>query len=178
MPVARRDEDFVAFVDARSAALLRTARLLTAGDQHAAEDLVQTALEKAYVAWPRIQRKAAQESYVRSIMTRAAIDRTRWRSRRGEVVTDEVPEVATEPVGPEDRDAVWSLLQALSPRQRAVMVLRYYEDLSEAQIAETLGCSPGTVKAHASRALAVMRALSADSEFAARPFSFDLGRTR
>ena len=91
--VARRDDDFVAFVDSRSAALLRTARLLTAGDQHAAEDLVQTALERAYVAWPRIQRKAAQESYVRSIMTRAAIDRTRWRSRRGEVVTDEVPEV-------------------------------------------------------------------------------------
>ena len=89
--MARRDDDFVAFVDARSAALLRTARLLTAGDQHAAEDLVQTALEKAYVAWPRIQRKGAQEAYVRSIMTRAAIDRTRQRTRRGEVVTDEVP---------------------------------------------------------------------------------------
>ena len=102
--VARRDDDFVAFVDARSAALLRTARLLTAGDQHAAEDLVQTALEKAYVAWPRIQRKGAQEAYVRSIMTRAAIDRTRQRTRRGEVVTDEVPDVPVHQVGPEDRD--------------------------------------------------------------------------
>lgn len=160
--MARRDDDFVAFVDARSAALLRTARLLTAGDQHAAEDLVQTALEKAYVAWPRIQRKGAEEAYVRSIMTRSAIDRTRQRTRRGEVVTDEVPELLVDPVGPEDRDQVLALLGALPPRQRAVMVLRYYDDLSEAQIAEALGCSAGTVKAHASRALATMRRLSTD----------------
>lgn len=160
--MARRDDDFVAFVDARSAALLRTARLLTAGDQHAAEDLVQAALEKAYVAWPRIQRKGAQEAYVRSIMTRTAIDRTRQRSRRGELVTDDVPEVAVHPVGPEDRDTVLALLRELSPRQRAVLVLRYYEDLSEAQIADALGCSTGTVKAHASRALAALRDLTAE----------------
>jgi RNA polymerase sigma-70 factor (sigma-E family) len=160
--VARRDDDFVAFVDARSAALLRTARLLVAGDQHAAEDLVQTALEKAYVAWPRIQRKGAQEGYVRSIMTRAAIDRTRQRTRRGEVVTDVVPDVAVHQVGPEDRDQVFALLAVLSPRQRAVIVLRYYDDLSEAQIADALGCSAGAVKSHASRAMAIMRAHSAD----------------
>ncbi|MCY4724803.1 SigE family RNA polymerase sigma factor [Nocardioides sp. STR2] len=160
--MARRDDDFVAFVDARSAALLRTARLLTAGDRHAAEDLVQTALEKAYVAWPRIRRKGAEESYVRSIMTRSAIDRTRQRTRRGEVVTDDVPDLPVDPVGPEDRDHVLALLGALPPRQRAVMVLRYYDDLSEAQIAEALGCSAGTVKAHASRALATMRRLSVD----------------
>ncbi len=158
--MARRDDDFVAFVDARSAALLRTARLLTAGDQHAAEDLVQTALEKAYVAWSRIQRKGAQEAYVRSIMTRAAIDRTRQRTRRGEVVTDDVPDVPVHQVGPEDRDHVFALLGALSPRQRAVMVLRYYDDLTEAQIAAALGCSTGAVKSHASRAMAVMRDLS------------------
>ena len=161
--MARRDDDFVAFVDARSAALLRTARLLTAGDQHAAEDLVQISLEKAYVAWPRIQRKGAQESYVRSIMTRAAIDRTRQRTRRGELVTDDVPDLPVHPVGPEDRDQVFGLLAALPPRQRAVMVLRYYDDLSEAQIADALGCTAGTVKAHASRALAAMRRLSAES---------------
>jgi RNA polymerase sigma-70 factor (sigma-E family) len=158
--VARRDDDFVEFVDSRSTALLRTARLLTAGDQHAAEDLVQTALEKAYVAWPRIQRKGAQEAYVRSIMTRAAIDRTRQRSRRGEVVTDDVPDLPVHPVGPEDRDHVFALLGALPPRQRAVMVLRYYDDLTEAQIADALGCTAGTVKAHASRALATMRRLT------------------
>ena len=163
--MARRDDDFVAFVDARSAALLRTARLLTAGDQHAAEDLVQTALEKAYVAWPRILRKGAEEAYVRSIMTRAAIDRTRQRTRRGEVVTDEVPDQPVQEVGPEDRDHVFALLATLPPRQRAVMVLRYYDDLSEAQIAATLGCSPGTVKAHASRALAALRGL-ADTDLA------------
>jgi RNA polymerase sigma-70 factor (sigma-E family) len=166
--VARRDDDFVDFVDSRSAALLRTARLLTAGDRHAAEDLVQTALEKAYVAWPRIERKGAQESYVRSIMTRAAIDRTRQRSRRGEVVTDDVPDIPVEPVGPEDRDQVFALLAALSPRQRAVMVLRYYDDLTEAQIAEALGCSAGTVKAHASRALGVMRSLTVPTTGATR----------
>lgn len=166
--MAARDDDFVAFVDARSAALLRTARLLSAGDQHAAEDLVQTSLEKAYVAWPRIQRKGAQEAYVRSIMTRAAIDRTRQRRRRGEVVTDEVPDVPVEPVGPEDRDQVFALLAALSPRQRAVMVLRYYDDLSEAQIAQALGCSAGAVKSHASRALSVMRSMTTETSGAVR----------
>lgn len=166
--MAARDDDFVAFVDARSAALLRTARLLSAGDQHAAEDLVQTSLEKAYVAWPRIQRKGAQEAYVRSIMTRAAIDRTRQRRRRGEVVTDEVPDVPVEPVGPEDRDQVFALLAALSPRQRAVMVLRYYDDLSEAQIAQALGCSAGAVKSHASRALSVMRSMTTETTGAVR----------
>lgn len=164
--MARRDDDFVAFVDARAGALLRTARLLTAGDRHAAEDLLQTALERAYVAWPRIVRKGAQEAYVRSILTRAAIDRTRQRTRRGEVVTDEVPDVPVHHAGPEDRDHVFALLAALPPRQRAVMVLRYYDDLSEAQIAETLGCSAGTVKAHASRALAALRTLAADSDTA------------
>ena len=154
--MAARDDDFVAFVDARSAALLRTARLLSAGDQHAAEDLVQTSLEKAYVAWPRIQRKGAQEAYVRSIMTRAAIDRTRQRRRRGAVGTDEGP------------DEVFALLAALSPRQRAVMVLRYYDDLSEAQIAQALGCSAGAVKSHASRALSVMRSMTTESSGAVR----------
>ena len=161
--MARRDDEFVAFVDARSAALLRTARLLTAGDQHAAEDLLQTSLEKAYVAWPRIHRKGAEESYVRSIMTRSAIDRTRRRTRRGEVVTDDVPDLPVHQVGPEDRDHVFALLATLPPRQRAVMVLRYYDDLSEAQIADALGCSAGTVKAHASRALATMRRVSTET---------------
>ncbi|PUA82721.1 SigE family RNA polymerase sigma factor [Nocardioides currus] len=161
--MARRDDDFVAFVDARSVALLRTARLLCAGDLHAAEDLVQTALEKAYVAWPRIKRREAQEAYVRSIMTRSAIDRTRRRQRRGEVVTDDVPETPVVHAGPEERDEVWALLASLSPRQRAVLVLRYYEDQSEAQIAEALGCSAGTVKAHASRGVALMRELLASS---------------
>lgn len=166
--MVRRDDDFVTFVDARSPALLLTARLLTAGDQHAAEDLVQTALEKAYVAWPRIQRMGAQEAYVRSIMTRAAIDRTRQRTRRGEVVTDEVPDVPVHQVGPEDRDHVFGLLEVLWPRQRAVVVLRYDDDLPEAQIAEALGCSAGAVKSHASRAMAVMRAHSTDLSGAPR----------
>ncbi|HEX8781390.1 MAG TPA: SigE family RNA polymerase sigma factor [Nocardioides sp.] len=157
--MAGRDDDFVAYVDARAASLLRIACLMTAGDRHAAEDLVQTALERAYVAWPRIKRQAAQDSYVRSILTRAAIDRTRGRRRRGEVLLGEVPETGDEVAGPEARDELWTLLASLSPRQRAVLVLRYYEDLSEAQIADALGCSTGSVKAHASRGLSALRGL-------------------
>lgn len=160
--MSHRDDDFVAYVDARGSALLRIARLLTVGDRHAAEDLVQTTLEKAYVAWPRIKRQEAQDAYVRSIMTRSAIDRTRRRRRRGEVLTDIVPESTHVPDGPEERDAVWAVLAGLSARQRAVLVLRYYEDLSETQIADALGCSPGTVKAHASRGVALMREFLAD----------------
>ncbi len=164
-----KDADFVEFVQARSSALLRTATLLTAGDRHAAEDLVQAALAKAYVAWWRIRRQGAQEAYVRTTMTRAAIDRTRGRARRPEVLVDELPETvhrtfsATDAVG--DRQAVWQLLASLSPRQRTVLVLRYYEDLSEAEIARTLGCSQGSVKAHASRGIAALRAaISADDD--------------
>ncbi len=156
-----KDADFVEFVQARSSALLRTATLLTAGDRHAAEDLVQAALAKAYVAWRRIRRHGAQEAYVRTTMTRAAIDRTRGRARRPEVLVDEVPEAMHRLVGAADavgdRQVVWQLLASLSPRQRTVLVLRYYEDLSEAEIARTLGCSQGSVKAHASRGIAALR---------------------
>ena len=83
-------------------------------------------------------------------------------------MTDEVPDVPVEPVGPEDRDQVFALLAALSPRQRAVMVLRYYDDLSEAQIAQALGCSAGAVKSHASRALSVMRSMTTETTGAVR----------
>ena len=164
-----KDADFVEFVEARSTALLRTATLLTAGDRHAAEDLLQAALAKAYVAWWRIRRSGAQEAYVRTTMTRAAIDRGRARARRPEVVVDELPEVAHAAPGAEhrfgERQAVWELLASLSPRQRSVLVLRYYEDLSEAEIARTLGVSQGSVKAHASRGLAALRtAVEADEQ--------------
>lgn len=153
------EAEYVEFVQARSSALLRTACLLTAGDRQAAEDLVQVALAQAFVAWWRIREPAAREAYVRRILARAAVRRTRRRAWRTEVPVAEPPD---EPVGDESdpidqRLSVWPLLRTLPARQRAVLVLRYYEDLSEAQIADALGCSPGTVKSHASRALATLR---------------------
>jgi RNA polymerase sigma-70 factor (sigma-E family) len=162
------EAEYVEFVQTRSSALLRTACLLTAGDRQAAEDLVQTALAQAYVAWWRIRESAAREAYVRRILTRAAIRRTRRRAWRAEELMAEPPD---DPVGDESdpvdvRLSVWPLLRALPARQRAVVVLRYYEDLSEAQIADALGCSPGTVKSHASRALATLRS-QLDSRFGA-----------
>lgn len=153
------DAEFVEFVQTRSSALLRTACLLTAGDRQAAEDLVQTALAQAFVAWRRIREPAAREAYVRRTLTRAAIRRTRRLAWRAEVLVVEPPVGSigdlSEPV--DQRLTVWPMLRALPARQRAVLVLRYYEDLSEAQIADALRCSPGTVKSHASRALETLR---------------------
>ena len=151
---ANRDDAFGAFVAARSRHLLQTAHLLT-GDRHRAEDLLQTALTRAYLKWDGID---DPEGYVRRTMANAHIDwwrRKPWR----EEPTAELPEVA----GPdastsyEVRDAVLQALARLTRRQRAVVVLRYYEDLSEAEIASALGCSPGTVKSAASRAMARLR---------------------
>lgn len=153
------DAEYVEFVQARSSALLRTACLLTAGDRQAAEDLLQTALAQAYVTWRRIREPAAREAYVRRILCRAAVRRTRRPGWRAEELVAEPPD---DPVGDlsesvDQRLSVWPLLRALPARQRAVLVLRYYEDLSEAQIADALGCSPGTVKSHASRAMETLR---------------------
>lgn len=157
------EEEFREFVAARSAALLRTAYLLT-GDWGTGEDLLQTALTKTYLAWKRLGEIGAVEAYTRRVMVNTA---TSWWRRRwwGERPTEQLPEQA----GPDqhqqtlERDAMWQQLRALPPRQRAVLVLRYYEDLSEAQIAELLDISPGTVKSQAARALATLRArLGAD----------------
>jgi RNA polymerase sigma-70 factor (sigma-E family) len=146
------------FIAARSGALLRSAYLLV-GDRAQAEDLLQTVLIKTYLAWPRLRDRGALEGYVRRALATTAI--SWWRGRRfRERSTDVLPErVGDDPFDPQvERDAMWAHLQALPVRQRAVLVLRYYEGLSEAEIAETLGVSPGTVKSHASRALATLRA--------------------
>ncbi|CAA9274535.1 MAG: putative RNA polymerase sigma factor [uncultured Corynebacteriales bacterium] len=145
---------FDEFVATRSQVLLRTAYLLT-GERASAEDLLQTALAKSWFAWGRID--GAPEPYVRRVL--ATTYATWWRRRwRAEYPTGELPET---PVpgdsSVEDRDALWRALGTLPRRQRAVIVLRYYEDLSEAQTAAALGVSVGTVKSQASRALAALR---------------------
>jgi RNA polymerase sigma-70 factor (sigma-E family) len=146
---------FDEFVATRSPALLRTAYLLT-GDHGLAEDLLQTALAKCWFAWGRID--GPPEPYVRRAL--ATTYATWWRRRwRAEWPTGELPDrgdpAATAPV--DDRDALWRALGALPRRQRAVVVLRYYEDLSEADTASALGISTGTVKSQAAKALAALR---------------------
>lgn len=151
------DAEFRAFVAARSRALLRTAYLLT-GDHQLAEDLLQTALTKTYLSWERIRDHGSVESYVRTTLVTTQISwwRRRWWSERS------VGEVWERPADDafdrfDEWDRIWRSLRRLPPRQRAVVVLRYYEDLSEAEIARVLGCSTGTVKSQASRALATLR---------------------
>ena len=147
-----RDREFTRYVEARGSALLRTAVFLCAGDRSAAEDLVQSALVRAYVTWHRVRDEGARHSYVRRIMARESC-------RRPAPSLPVLGEPSlVDPHGPaEDRLDLLPLLAALPRQQRAVVVLRYYEDLSEREIADALGCSPGSVKRHASRALATLR---------------------
>jgi RNA polymerase sigma-70 factor (sigma-E family) len=153
-----RDAEFEQYMAARQPSLLRTAYLLT-GDRHAAEDLVQTSLAKLYLSWDKVQRRELVDGYVRRIMVNE--NNSLWRRawKRREVSTDSIPDHA----GVDDRhdhgerSALWEFVQTLPRKQRAVVVLRYYEDLSEAEVAETLGISVGTVKSQSSRALAALR---------------------
>ena len=143
--------DFEAFVGARRGALLRTAYLLT-GNHHDAEDLVQSALIKVVPKWGRI--KDRPEPYVRQVLARESV--SRWRGRRWrEVATDVLPEAPHH--DNTDRIELLEDLRRLSPRQRAVLVLRYFDDLTEAETAEALRISVGTVKSHARDALARLR---------------------
>ena len=151
-------EDFRAYVAARSPALLRTAYLLT-GSRPDAEDLLQTALAKTFLSWGRIREREALDGYVRRIMVNT---RTSWWRRRkvDERPTGWLPETAgrDHTADLDLHDVLWTALAALPPRQRAAVVLRYYEDLSEAETAAVLGVSVGTVKSTTSRALARLRA--------------------
>jgi RNA polymerase sigma-70 factor (sigma-E family) len=160
---ALADEAFRGFVAARGNALLRTAYLLT-GDQQLAEDLVQTTLEKAVRRWGSIREPAAAEAYVRRTMYREQV--SLWRRRRvAELPTAIIPEPrlsGTTADQVEDRLVLRAALMRLGRRQRAVVVLRYFEDLTEQQVADTLGISVGTVKSTAHKALAHLRALCGD----------------
>jgi RNA polymerase sigma-70 factor (sigma-E family) len=152
------EDEFRRFTAARWPGLVRTAYLLT-GDLGHAEDLAQTTLIKAYRSWNRVRRVDDIDAYVRKILVNA--NRSRFRSKRPVEFS-----VATVPEHPasadsggtiEERDVLFAALAGLPPRQRAIVVLRYWEDLAEGEVAALLGCSVGTVKSQASRALAKLR---------------------
>jgi RNA polymerase sigma-70 factor (sigma-E family) len=151
-------DGFREFVAGRSRALLRTAWLLT-GDWASAQDLVQTALAKTWPAWSRIRRTDDPEVYVRRVLvtTYATWWRRRW---RGEAPAAVLPDTSTAPDAYEEADrraVVAAALATLTRGQRAVVVLRYFDDLTEAQTASVLGCSVGTVKSQHARALTALR---------------------
>jgi RNA polymerase sigma-70 factor (sigma-E family) len=150
---------FADLVRDRHAELLRYAYMLC-GDRYLAEDLVQDALERAGMAWRRIQKQEDPEGYVRRIITNRYLNRLR--SLRRERLVRNAPETAYRDREPPDR-SLWHMLAELPRQQRAVLVLRYYLDYSEAQTAEVLGCSAGTVKSTASRALTKLRQLLGES---------------
>jgi len=156
-------DSFEEFVRGRSAYLFKLALLLTGQNRAEAEDLLQISLERAYRRRALLARDRSPEPYVRKVLVNAAIDRRRALKRRAEqrleardhdpAVDDRTGEVA-------NRDLLARSLALLPPRQRAVLVLRYWGDLSEAEIAATLGCTAGTVKSQASRGLARLRELA------------------
>jgi RNA polymerase sigma-70 factor (sigma-E family) len=154
--MARGDEEFVEFVRAQSRRLTHAAYLLT-GDRHVAEDAAQTALVRTYAAWARVRRDDAY-AYARSVLVNHLTDR--WRRPLREYATDQLPE---HPVGDDLAERVtgrrWLMqaLAALTARERAVVVLRYYFDLPEAEVANELDINIGTVKSMNSRALAKLR---------------------
>jgi RNA polymerase sigma-70 factor (sigma-E family) len=156
----REPAGFDEFVVNRGQALLRFAYLLT-GDRHLAEDLLQEVLVRVHQRWTRIERTEGAEFYVRTALVRQNISWWRRRSHRSEKPVAELPD-APDRRNTEQaiaaRDEMWGLLATLPRRQRTVLVLRFYEDLADDQIADLLGCSPVNVRVHASRALARLRA--------------------
>ena len=156
--MSEEPEGFAQFVEARERALQRTAWLLT-GDRGLAEDLVQTALVRAWPRWERIRRHDDPEVYVRRVMvnTWATWARRRWRGERATVSVPEGPAPGDIAAEVAVRVAIRSALASLTARQRAVLVLRVFDDLSEAQVADVLDCAVGTVKSTMSQALAKLR---------------------
>lgn len=161
MRTTDRDTEFTGFVEAHRPQLLRAARLLAAGDDATAEDLVQTTLTKVYLAWPKVRRADDPVRYAHRMLTNAFIDDTRRAYRRREQPQPVPPDPGTPGHEPSDgtvRAVVLAALAGLAPQQRAVVVLRHWLDLDVETTAQTLGCSTGTVKSTNSRALAHLRA--------------------
>ena len=154
--VRDKDAEFSEYMAARQPSLLRTAYLLT-GDRHTAEDLVQTALAKLYLSWDKVQRQDSLDGYVRRILVNEHNSLWRRAWKRRETTTSEVPDSPAEPQEGGHDTELWGLVQTLPRKQRAAVVLRYYEQLSEAETAAVLGVSVGTVKSQTSRALAALR---------------------
>jgi RNA polymerase sigma-70 factor (sigma-E family) len=159
-----REREFTAFVAARRPYLRHTAYLLC-GDWHRAEDVVQIALAKLYVAWPRVRRKGAEEAYARRIIARTNIDESRraWRRERVGLEQGDDREAASGP-SVEDRDELMAALRTLPQGQRKAVLLRYWCGLSVAETAADLGCSEGSVKRQTSRAMDKLRRLLSTSE--------------
>jgi RNA polymerase sigma-70 factor (sigma-E family) len=157
-----RDEEFTAFVVDHGAALLRTACLVT-GDRGHGEDLLQTALAKVYGAWPKVRAADEPLAYARRVMVNAHLS---WRRRlvSTEQVMDALPDRGDDELFADrhaDGDELRRALLQLSPRMRAAVVLRYFDDLSEADTAVAMGCSPNTVNNHVTRGLSALRSLLA-----------------
>lgn len=155
-----REEAFTEFVAARQAHLRRIAYALC-GDWHRADDLLQTALTKLYVAWPRIRHEGGEEAYVRQIMVRANIDDSRRPWRRERPSADLPDQPSDQPTPVEERSALFDALQSLPEQQRKVVVLRHWLGLSVRETATELGINEGTVKSHSSRGLRTLEAVLA-----------------
>ncbi|MFM9588624.1 SigE family RNA polymerase sigma factor [Streptomyces scabiei] len=159
-----RADAFDRFVTARWSALLHLARLLTGGDRHRAEDLLQEALVKLWFAWPKVGEQAP-EAYVRRILVRAAARsaRRRWWGEHPVDRLPDPPEVGDETAAVDERTRLEAMLALLPARQRAAVVLRYYQDLPERDVAELLGCPVGTVRSLTARGVARLRLLLAEA---------------
>lgn len=151
----RAEQDYTDFVTDAWSRLFRTAYALT-GSRDAAEELLQATLVKVYVHWRKVNRAESPNAYVRRVMVNQASSHWRTVHRRREVLTAEHRD-RPGPAPHEPDDELWQLILGLPDRQRAVLVLRYYEDLSEQEIAEVLGVAPGTVKSQCSAALQKLR---------------------
>ncbi|MGH3265211.1 MAG: SigE family RNA polymerase sigma factor [Trebonia sp.] len=157
--MAEEPDGFREYVAVRQDALLRLARMLT-GDWQAAEDLVQTTLERVWPRWERLAAHGDPHAYVCRVLVNAHT-KSRWRRWRGELPHADVPDHADKAdayAASDLRELVIGLLPSLPPRQRTVLVLRFYEDLTEAATAEALGCTVGTVKSQTAKGLAKLRA--------------------
>lgn len=158
----RRADEFVAYVDGRREYLRRTAYLVC-GDWHSADDLVQTALVKLYIAWPKIHRQGAEDAYARRIIVRSYLDEKRRPWRRESVGLNGFDLAAPDTTRVEDRDVLLEALAHLPTRQRATVVLRFWCDLTIEETAQELGCTTGTVKSQTARALQKLRATLSDT---------------
>lgn len=155
----RTPPEYATFYAATWPRLLRVTYAIT-GDRQLAEDALQTAFALAYASWGKVQRADDPGAYVRRVAVNAALGHERKGFRRREAVSSDLPDTKFYPSMDHEvvtRDEVWTAVQALPARQRAVVVLRFYEDLTEQQIADVLGCRPGTVKSQSSAAMAKLR---------------------